>query len=156
MNEFVAVKTADLVGAALDWAVAKLQGLPVALAAPAYGNGWRVRFDLRTNQEKYSPSTDWSQGGPLINSNQIFLEPPREVHRAFLNEKSGRVSGVWQTYESWHATVSARVRTLPPKHEGFPGLVGRGEGDTPLIAACRAIVASVLGETVSVPKELLS
>lgn len=27
---------------------------------------------------------------------------------------------------------------------------------TPLIAACRAIVASVLGETVSVPKELLS
>lgn len=30
-----------------------------------------------------------------------------------------------------------------------------GTGETPLLAACRAIVASVLGDTVSVPKELL-
>ncbi|MBD1555281.1 DUF2591 domain-containing protein, partial [Pseudomonas sp. C2L11] len=29
------------------------------------------------------------------------------------------------------------------------------EAETPLIAACRAIVASVLGDTVSVPRELL-
>jgi hypothetical protein len=160
MTGLIEMKTADITGEALNWSVAKALGLSVYLAEPHYMNAHRVmvRFTpdgCHFEQEKrFQPSTDWAQGGPLLDSNQIFLDPPHDMHRANYDEKTGKVKGCWETYESWHATVSARVRTLPPKVEGFPGRVGRGEGSTPLIAACRAIVASVLGDTVSVPKEL--
>lgn len=134
------IKTSELSGAALDWAVAVVEGdgdiTPSLLV------------------KHYKPSTDWSQGGPLIESNQVFLDPPHDMHRANYDEKTGKVKGCWETYESWHATVSSRVRTLPPKIEGFPGRVGRGEGETALIAACRAIVASVFGDEIEIPQEL--
>lgn len=163
MTDFVEVKTQDLSGAALDWAVAKVVGVEADYLLPFIidENNQPV---VVLNKAKWledeepmaiwSPSTDWAQGGPLIESNQVFIEPPHDVHRANYDEKTGKVRGCWQTYESWHATVSARVRTLPPKIEGLPGRVGRGEGETALIAACRAIVASHFGDTVSVPKEL--
>lgn len=147
------MRVADLAGPALAYAVAVAEG-QVGLTWCFSEDG--SFFNIWTDDHGcYRPDEDWEIGGPLIASNQVYLEPPHDVHRAFLNEKTGRVSGIWQTYESWHATVSARVRTLPPKHEGFPGLVGRGEGETPLIAACRAIVTSHRGETVSVPAELV-
>lgn len=148
----IEVKTAELSGYALDWAVGMaIYGAGVQL----YAEPQRLFWLEGPLGKPWNPSADWSQGGPLISSNQVYLEPPHDVHRAFLNEKNGRISGIWQTYESWHATVSARVRTLPPKIEGFPGIVGRGEGPEPLIAACRAIVASHFGDTVQVPEELI-
>lgn len=149
------IKTSELIGAALDWAVAKAEGVAVVTDPNSPScrqmvedaeaiNGWYC----------YSPSTDWSQGGPPIESNQVFLDPPHDMHRANYDEKTGKVKGCWETYESWHATVSARVRTLPPKIEGFPGRVGRGEGETALIATCRAIVTSVFGDEIEIPQEL--
>lgn len=146
----VEVKTADLIGYALDWAVGDACKDSESRLYQDVRGFWLVG----PFGKPWNPSEDWSQGGPLIASNQVYLEPPHDVHRAYLDEKSGRISGIWQTYESWHATVSARVRTLPPKIEGFPGLVGRGEGETPLIAACRAIVKSHFGDTMQVPEEL--
>lgn len=158
----IEVKTADLIGPALDWAV----GMAVdGMAIDCTGSVPRWKFptlevsvwagDVELGDiERYSPSTDWSQGGPLIESNQVFLEPPHDAHRANYDEKTGKVRGCWQTCESWHATVSARVRTLPPKIEGLPGRVGRGEGETALIAACRSIVKSHFGDVISVPAEL--
>lgn len=56
----IEVKTADLIGPALDWAVAKAIGLeeetldPLTWECTAYPSGC------------YNYSTDWSQGGPLI------------------------------------------------------------------------------------------
>jgi hypothetical protein len=60
----VKVRTKNLIGAALDWAIAQIEGVAVAVASPQYGSDWRVyklNFDW-----KYSPSTDWAFGGPLI------------------------------------------------------------------------------------------
>lgn len=159
MTEFIEVKTAELVGSALEYSVAVALGAygqETGSSALSDSKHWVIPGFAPMRWDDWTPSVDWSQGGPLIASNQVYLEPPHDVHRAYLDEKSGRISGIWQTYESWHATVSARVRTLPPKIEGFPGLVGRAEGETPLIAACRAIVASHFGETVRVPVELIS
>ena len=147
----VEVKTAELIGYALDWAVGMAVKDEDVRLYPDIRGHWLVG----PFGKPWNPSEDWSQGGPLIESNQVFLDPPHDVHRANYDEKTGKVKGCWQTYESWHATVSARVRTLPPKIEGFPGRVGRGEGQTALIAACRAIVASHFGDTVQVPEELL-
>jgi len=50
------IKTSELTGAALDWAVAKCEGA-------INGDDLDIGFILEGG---YSPSTDWAQGGPLI------------------------------------------------------------------------------------------
>jgi hypothetical protein len=69
------VKTVDLAGPALDWAIAQIEGVEVAIAAPQYGTGWRV---YKPNfGGKYSPSTDWAVAGPLIEKHQVNLHIPQ-------------------------------------------------------------------------------
>lgn len=101
-------------GAELDAAVARLLCIPV-----------------------HAFSTDWAHGGPLIESNQIFIDPPRDVHI------NGGPNSGWTRFHQWTATVSSRTRTFPnPFSPVLPEWVGRGTGPTPLVAAMRAIVAS--------------
>lgn len=60
------MKTAELSGAALDWAVAKCEG--IELIGGRY-NRLLVDGHMSRGQEMmapYKPSTDWSQGGPII------------------------------------------------------------------------------------------
>jgi hypothetical protein len=56
------MKTSELTGAALDWAVAKCEGLPVT----------EKHYDLRFIDE-YPFSTDWAQGGPIIERKGIRI-----------------------------------------------------------------------------------
>lgn len=126
MSEFVEVKTPDLSGAALDWAVAKAEGVAVSVRAPTpplLGAAWLSIGDMGCT---FHPSTDWRCGGPLIEKYKLDIGAPLE-----------NKNGPWNAATEWGH---------PLRHKGC----------TPLIAACRAIVASVLGEAVSVPKELLS
>lgn len=98
--------------------------------------------------QPFHVSNYWGAAGPIIERDQIFLSPPRDVH--MLNLKAdGTPRGIWQSYENWQATVSARTRTIPnPNAPHRPRIVGRGEGPTPLIAAMRAKVASHYGAEV--------
>lgn len=57
------VKTNELTGAALDWAVAKCAELPFPFAYDDYGREYPV-----------SPSTLWIQGGPIIEREKITTE----------------------------------------------------------------------------------
>ncbi|MFA6063838.1 MAG: phage protein NinX family protein [Gallionella sp.] len=52
------MQTAQLTGAALDWAVAKCEGITIPADALARQQAGVARG--------YSPSTDWAQGGPII------------------------------------------------------------------------------------------
>lgn len=104
----IEVKTADLIGKALDWAV--------CLAA----NGFSC---LVTSDY----STDWAQGGPLI-----------EEYRLEIVFSGSRSQG-WECVKSW---------SYQEVDDTYP------VGETHLIAACRAIVAAKLGNVVSVPAEL--
>ena len=54
-------KTSELIGPALDWAVAKCAGLKGVVE-----DGPVIR--------EYYPSTDWSQGGPIIEREKINLK----------------------------------------------------------------------------------
>jgi hypothetical protein len=57
------MKTSELTGDALDWAVAKCEGV-------------LMRWERSTHDEaplEYSPSTDWAQGGPIIEREGISL-----------------------------------------------------------------------------------
>jgi hypothetical protein len=56
------MKTSELTGAALDWAVAKCEGGHIGVADN------NVFFDAHNGDgfTSFGPSTDWSQGGPII------------------------------------------------------------------------------------------
>ena len=53
------MKTSELTGAALDWAVEKCQPLP--------------DHGQRFVEDGYHPSTDWAQGGPIIEREEINI-----------------------------------------------------------------------------------
>jgi hypothetical protein len=65
------IKTSELTGAALDWAVTKCEGNT---------NGWCGMVISRPMSYIFRPSTNWAQGGPIIEREEIaiFLEYPKE------------------------------------------------------------------------------
>lgn len=142
MSKMVEVKTADLIRRALDWAVAKAERLPLCEEA-CYG----VHILIGTGRgdlECYSHSTDWAQGGPLIERYGVLLSPPQSpVHLNFgpYDSRNGYCeSGVWS------ATIFRQERKHRRASFSHP--------TEPLVAAMRAIVQFELGDVVSVPAEL--
>lgn len=127
MSELVKVETSALAGEALNWAVGKAEGLDVWVAPAVLQVLPRAFVTMQgviAYQQRYDPSGDWGQGGPLIDKHILQV-------KFYVNE---------QPDTRWRAET----------HDGW------GEGPTPLVAACRAILADVLGETVEVPRELLT
>lgn len=57
------VKTADLIGPTLDWAVAKCE-------QPGYED-WRL---IRLIEQEFRPSSNWAQGGPIIEQEHISVD----------------------------------------------------------------------------------
>ena len=89
-NETVEVKTCDLIDAALDWAVAESQQMHVIF--------WGITKDIHKVPEvqiyhpnlewvTYKPSTNWSQGGPIIEKNDIAIDKCSEVWCSSMNDK---------------------------------------------------------------------
>jgi hypothetical protein len=129
MTDLIEVKTADLAGEALGWAVGKAEGLDVLLAPPIYGNPWRVfvRYtgEVTIREVRYNPWDDWALGGPLIEKHMVSMHCPQST------------DDVWA---GWVITDKGEFCQA---------------GDSALIAACRAIVATKLSDTVQVPQELI-
>lgn len=130
------IKTADLIDAPLDWAVAKAQGreeIRIFGRTCPMDRGWiEVRFnpEPRAGTARFDPSTNWSQGGPII-----------EHIKGFALKH-------WLESESEPETCyGAHILN----HEGYWAQLG----PTPLIAAMRCFVTSKLGDKVDIPKELL-
>jgi hypothetical protein len=125
------IKTADLIGPALDWAVAKSEGLNpnsdpkirrqyVGYSGFAEANGFGYAI------KHYS--TDWSQGGPIIERKWLDITPwPNESDEGLR----------WQCHQY----------DAPNPYQMV--------GPTPLIAAMRCHVTSELGDEVEIPEELL-
>lgn len=125
------VKTADLTGAALDWAVAKCEGEkygPPTFRVHQNSKGATVYLNAGMQQSgiPYRPSTDWAQGGPIIERDGMHVDCLRQ--------------GKAPVWEAWpYASGTKHIQ----------------QGPTPLIAAMRCFVASKLGDEVDVPEELL-
>jgi hypothetical protein len=107
------IKTSELTGPALDLAVAKCE----------YGNDVEYIYAHTATRNAYS--SDWSQGGPIIEREHICTTVEH--------------SGVWIAYSMWNYADEKRFMC---------------SGLTPLIAAMRCYVASKLGDTPEVPDEL--
>lgn len=131
MTDLIEVRAANLVGAALDWAVAMAEGYKQdtedahAIISP---NGVFTSISVRgaENGFGYRPSTDWSQGVPLFDKNHASAH-----------------------YEAHLADAQFRY-SAGPAGSGFWCY-----GPTALIAFCRSLVKAKLGDTVQVPKELM-
>lgn len=119
----IEVKTAELIGPALDWAVAKVECGDVSIPASD------VVWDKYAGH--YCPSTDWSQGGPLLAEYQLEFSIDEDTNSV------GASLLAWRSHGKSHRTRWSKG----PGH---------------LIAACRAIVAAKLGDTVRVPAGLLA
>jgi hypothetical protein len=126
-------KTAVLIGSDLDWAVEHAQ----TLAWEAYDAALFADKPLPTrpcewvrNQghdgwdDPYSPSTNWAQGGPIIDSERISFHQYENCPPSI-------------------AVVAYQGNDAEWKHKQF--------GTTPLIAAMRCYVASKLGDDVDIP-----
>jgi hypothetical protein len=83
------MKTSKLTGAALDWAVAKCEGLLL----PDGGNLQIFNKQLRAHPAKlgtlYTPSIDWAQGGPIIEREGIAIGKSWEGWKAFTETSGG-------------------------------------------------------------------
>ena len=154
------IKTSVLTGPALDWAVAKCEGrgLQRNPMGAQGGHGWWIWEETpsgkggilidksvymeigphtqpktRNSGDRYSPSADWAQGGPVIDREMIQLTP-----HCMVNPLHG-----------W----AAAFRSFDEDDNVFA--LHRMRGRTPLRAAMRCYVASKLGDTVDIPDELL-
>lgn len=110
------IKTSELTDAALDWAVAKHEG-----TLPASYDDWAQTWP------RYS--TNWAQGGPIIEREHIAL--------SWVVSNYLHVAGCWSAYIP---QTDGKILYAP----------------TPLIAAMRYFVARKLGGEVEIPDELLS
>jgi len=69
------IKTSELKGAALDWAVAKSEELIDKNNKLTYGAD--LLYDIKTLvclYARFNPSANWSQGGPIIEREEIWIE----------------------------------------------------------------------------------
>lgn len=126
MTDLIEVQTSDLAGAALDWAVAQVEALPALIYK---SDPPYVYIDLPGRGcGPYFPSHAWFEGGPLI-------------------QKYGSDLNCIAPLNAWEANCWDDKLPTPGLH--------LQEGETPLIAVCRAIVRAKMGDTVQVPKELI-
>ena len=122
----IEVKTSELIGPALDWATAKASGTKIDDS-----RGKELRIDIAPGfHSPWAPSVNWYQGGPLIDKYAISIIKP-------LFE-----GGIW---------IAERINETGEHHNGE----GWQVGDTALIAMCRSLASVLIGDTVSVPRELM-
>lgn len=150
------IKTSELIGPALDWAVAKCDGVE---CDENHTPIWFESNGLAAPRVSYSPSTDWAQGGPIIDRNHIStIRCDDEYETDAQGFTTTKRIPVWFAEGGgrfWgHGTrTSYEGEYMPPTFmiEEWDGIYG----PTPLIAAMRCYVASKLGDEVDVPEELL-
>lgn len=122
------LKTSEMTGAALDWAVAKCEGVNEEAFNLYYTP--TEPSDLDTDgYPEFHYSTIWAQGGPIIEREQIDISFNSSSNAPF-----------WAAY--------SRL----PKTKSDPWPIAWGQ--TPLIAAMRCYVAIKLGDWVDMPEEL--
>lgn len=68
------IKTAELTGAALDWAVAKCEPDDTLAIYFDEDTGEPLCYDDWKDNQEYKPSSDWSQGGPIIEREGVSIE----------------------------------------------------------------------------------
>lgn len=136
-------QVSTLSGAALNWAVAMCESQIVFWngkdKALYCGNG-KPNFMGYKGDHEYSPSTNWTQCGPIIEQESIFI----------VREKAGHLGRrLWAATSGRNQAVGISEESIKLYRDHFTF------GPTPLIAAMRCYVTSKVGTIIEIPKELL-
>ena len=119
-------KVSDLTGPALDWAVAKTTS---QRTGKCENRPLSLRGLLLDDNEDpsgiYSPTTNWAQGGPIIEREKISLRIEHD--------------GWWR---------AANLYTYDPYNAPYY------LAESPLVAAMRCYVTATLGNDIEIPEEL--
>ena len=115
------MKTSELTGVALDWAVAQCEGIEVEYIDDSIT---RCLLIKPSGSGIYSPSTNWAQGGPIIEREKMAV-------MTSVDDANEWVASIFEP--NWNFNLTS---------------------PTPLIAAMRCYVASKLGDEVEIPEEL--
>ncbi len=129
------MKTSELQGAALDLAVAQCEAWVAGT-----NDEDLVSFVLESspNEMHFWPSTDWAQGGPIIEREKIGV-----WWATHYVDDDGVEYG-----NHWYAEMGCTDENADSRYCGV------ADGPTPLIAAMRCYVVSKLGDEVNIPEEL--
>lgn len=160
------MKTYDLIGAPLRYAVAKAVGWKLErIENGDWKDGephwWMAINEARVTSRRnglvgyikpgesgitsgydYCPDVDWRITGPLIEKYQLSVTSPKSSVHRYGGPKAG-----WGESGCWGAC------TWTPGHDGRRD--SQHHETSLLVAVCRTIVASVLGDVVKVPAELV-
>lgn len=158
------IKTSDLIGPALDWAVAKCEYDDLAAANiqwPQYAKHYPT----------ISPSTIWAQGGPIIEREGIDTHKIKRHDYGRYEYNDERAAKPGAIVEARPLLVGPGRWVLLPNKKGpndgkwiarmstKTGVFGWSPddfmSDTPLIAAMRCHVANKLGDVVDIPDTLI-
>ena len=123
------IKTSDLAGKPLNWAVAKCEGMNIDLIGIKDDDDPN-KFWHNANNQAYQFSTCWAFGGPIIEREKLEISPC-----------------YWNS-DGWHWV--AYVLGPCNLEDNF-----EYRGPTPLIAAMRCYVASKIGDEVEIPDEIV-
>lgn len=115
--------TRELIGPALDWAVTHCENTLLGTAQ------YDSLAEPEEGQVAYRPSTEWNQGGPIIDREDITWSMNMEP------EHGNETRFCAFSYRAGSSKAQA--------------------GPTKLIAAMRCYVASKLGDEIDIPEELL-
>lgn len=107
------MKTSELTGAALDWAVAKCEGFteydPITekMLPPRKAYGW-------VSLCEYHYSTNWAQGGPIIEREFIEfgvsdINPVRYAAKIYVNDKRIIAHGATHLIAGMRAYVASKI-----------------------------------------------
>lgn len=122
------LRTSELTGPALDWAVAK------CLPEKDFTKSEYAQFpclyehDGGYNLVWFNPTENWAQGGPIIEREHIGV--------CYYHEADG-----WEVpnWAAWRTDIDDRVQIM---------------GETALIAAMRCFCSAKLGDEIDIPEEL--
>ena len=70
------IKTSEITGAALDWAVAKILGVKTQTCGVGKYQYLAYIPKGKRSFYKYTPSSNWKQGGPLMEQHRIRIDCP--------------------------------------------------------------------------------
>jgi hypothetical protein len=118
------MKTEQLTGIALDWAVANCEAMLDG-----------TDEDIRGLMRVYNPSSDWDDGGPIIDRERINLlcrKQPSDPTRS-----------------RWSAYMYRFSHHMGENDSSITNL----DGPTPLIAAMRCYVFTHFGAEIDIPEE---
>ena len=122
------IKVSEATPIQLDWLVAKCEGHIANIGH--YGKVFietpGIDGDEYFSWSRFEPASSWDQGGPIIERERLCARPLKEVWGCWVTDKYGDI----------HALALS------------------GFGPTPLIAAMRCYVCSVMGEIAEIPEEL--